>query len=210
MQFPPRRNKDGRFTETFSKQIRCKQLVFHCVSLCFLLFLWPPHSSSNFYPLFTQRAQVQIIRFFSLDGPASLSGQRTEHVKTGHVKTDRFRGDFRGHFRGRHRGTFRGESLRRAKTGKSTFVGTLVGTLVGALVGVFEGPLVDPLVGSNFAVRVLCAWRHLVSNSVIECQSAQQKLLYKAQSPTYILYYIPTFQETVNLGGHFGPEKKNI
>ena len=39
-----------------------------------------------------------------------VSGQRTEHVKTGHVKTDRFRGDFRGRFRGRPRGTFRGES----------------------------------------------------------------------------------------------------
>ena len=32
--------------------------------------------------------------------PAALTGQRTEHVKTGHVKTDRFRGHFRGHFRG--------------------------------------------------------------------------------------------------------------
>ena len=49
----------------------------------------------------------------------------------------------------------------RAKTGKWTLVGALVGTLVGALVGAFVGPLVgtlvDPLVGSNFAVRVLCA-----------------------------------------------------
>ena len=36
------------------------------------------------------------------------NGQRTEHVKTGHVKTDRFCGHFRGHFRGHPRGTFRG------------------------------------------------------------------------------------------------------
>ena len=40
-------------------------------------------------------------------------------------------------------------------------MGNLVGTLVGAVVGAFVGPLVgtlvDPLVGSNFAVRVLCA-----------------------------------------------------
>ena len=39
----------------------------------------------------------------------SVVGQRTEHVKTRHVKTDRFRGDFRGHFRGNPRGTFRGD-----------------------------------------------------------------------------------------------------
>ena len=38
-----------------------------------------------------------------------LTGQRTEHVKTGHVKTDRFRGHFRGRFRGHPRGTFRGD-----------------------------------------------------------------------------------------------------
>ena len=36
------------------------------------------------------------------------NGQRTEHVKRGHVKTDRCRGHFRGHFRGHPRGTFRG------------------------------------------------------------------------------------------------------
>ena len=36
-------------------------------------------------------------------------------------------------------------------------MGTLVGTLVGALVGPLLGTLVDPIVGSNFAVRVLCA-----------------------------------------------------
>ena len=53
---------------------------------------------------------------------------------------------------GRFVGTFVGSPWR-AKKGKWTFVGTLVGTLVGALVGVFVGPLV----GSNFAVRVLCA-----------------------------------------------------
>ena len=48
-------------------------------------------------------------------------------------------------------------------------MGTLVGTLVGALVGVFVGPLVgtlvDPLVGSNFAVRVLCACLKLPSQT---------------------------------------------
>ena len=37
-------------------------------------------------------------------------GQRTEHVKTGHVKTERFRGHFRGHPRGTFRGAFRGKS----------------------------------------------------------------------------------------------------
>ena len=38
-----------------------------------------------------------------------IDGQRTEHVKKGHVKTDRFRGHFRGHFHGHPRGTFRGD-----------------------------------------------------------------------------------------------------
>ena len=61
---------------------------------------------------------------------------------------------------GRFVGPFVG-SPRRAQTGKQTFVETFVGTLVGTLVGTFVGPLVgtlvDPLVGSNFAVRVLCA-----------------------------------------------------
>ena len=46
-------------------------------------------------------------------------------------------------------------------------MGTLVGTLVGALVGVFVGPLVDPLVGSNFAVRVLCACLRVPESSSI-------------------------------------------
>ena len=40
--------------------------------------------------------------------PGPFFGQRTEHVKTGHVKTDCFRGHFRGHVRGHPRGTFRG------------------------------------------------------------------------------------------------------
>ena len=75
------------------------------------------------------------------------NGQWTEHVKIGHVKTDRFRGHFRGHFHGHPRGTFRGafrgECSRRAETGKRTVVGTLVGTLVGALVGPLVGVLVQ-------------------------------------------------------------------
>ena len=36
-------------------------------------------------------------------------GQRTEHVKTGHVKIEGFRGHFRGRFRGHPRGTFCGD-----------------------------------------------------------------------------------------------------
>ena len=63
---------------------------------------------------------------------------------------------------GRFVGPFVG-SPRRAETGKGTFVGTLLGTLAGGLVSAFVGPLmailVDPFVGSNFAVRVLYAFR---------------------------------------------------
>ena len=43
-----------------------------------------------------------------IPGKTDKHGQRTEHVKTGHVKTDHFRRHFRGHFRGHPRGTFRG------------------------------------------------------------------------------------------------------
>ena len=52
----------------------------------------------------------------------SWVGQRTEHVKTRHVKTDRFRGDFRGHFRGRRRGTFRGDFRGESLKGYNTEV----------------------------------------------------------------------------------------
>ena len=106
-------------------------------------FQLPQHSRSVFARIGVVAAhQRGLLRF---------PGQRTEHVKTRHVKTDRFRGHFRGHFRGTFRGAFRGESSKGSNR-KRTFVGTLVGTLVGPLVGPLVGTLVDPL-----AVRVLCA-----------------------------------------------------
>ena len=60
-----------------------------------------------------------------------FAGQRT-----GHVKTDRFRGDFRGHFRGHPRGSFRGdlswgvlEGLNQRKTKGQQLKGKIVSAL---------------------------------------------------------------------------------
>ena len=72
-----------------------------------------------------------------------INGQRTEHVKTGHVKTDRFRGEFRGHFRGHPRGTFRGDFRGESLKGQSREVnvcGHSRGHPRGRSRGGFRGP----------------------------------------------------------------------
>ena len=145
------------------------------------------HSNMHWPSLWLPFQPSEVIR-----DSEGTDGQRTERVKTGHVKTDRFRGHFRGHFHGHPRGRFRGAFRGESSTGwhrQVNVLGPLVGTLAGALVGAFVGPLVgilvDPLVGSNFAVRVLCACQnwghrsacpHLSNGEALPCPVASHPL----------------------------------
>ena len=101
---------------------------------------------------------------------------------------------------GRFVGTIVGSPWR-AKTGKWTFVGTLVGALVGVFVGPLVGPLVDPLVGSNFAVRVLCACLRILNKRAF-LNFVRAVALQKCGSEKFPRFSLP--KVSWNLAWNFG------
>ena len=105
-------------------------------------------------------------------------GQRTEHVKTGHAKTDRFRGHFCGHFRGHPRGTFRGAFRGESSTGwsrEANVRGHSCGHPGGRCRGRFRGPTRGRTRGPTLLPKPTCR-RTTRTNITIQFWASQSAM----------------------------------